>query len=155
MRPGTKAFVEGPYGAFTPDLTDGAGLVLIAGGVGIAPMMSILRTLRDLQDRQRRVQLIYASGSLDEAIFRDELEMLRQRLNLQTVFVLRQPAIGFHSESGLLRPELLQKYLPTGESGPCEYFICGPAPMMDMAEKCLLQLGVPSRSIHSERFDIA
>jgi 3-phenylpropionate/trans-cinnamate dioxygenase ferredoxin reductase subunit len=154
VKAGTTAFLEGPYGAFVPVLSGGNGLVLIAGGVGIAPMMSLLRTLRDMKD-QRTVLLIYGSRDKDETIFRDELESLRKMLRLQVVFVQEQADDSLSSESGLIREELLETYLPGAAGRDFQYFICGPVPMMDMAERYLARAGVPHGRIHSERFDIA
>ncbi len=151
---GTSAFVEGPYGAFVPDLSGGHGLVLIAGGVGIAPMMSVLRTLRDTND-QRNVLLIYGSRDKEETIFRDELESLRKTLRLDVVFIQEHPDDTLSSEAGWIREELLEKHLPGVGRRDFQYFICGPVPMMDMAERYLTRVGVPPGMIHSERFDIA
>ena len=153
VKPGSKAFVEGPYGAFVPDLDRRSGLVLIAGGVGIAPMMSILRTLRDLGDK-RPVTLIYGARNKDEAIFREELLVLKNQLALQIVFVLEERDPEFPSESGLIRGELLERCIQP-ESVDSEYFICGPPAMMDTVERYLNHRGIPHGRIHTERFDIA
>jgi len=69
---GTKVFIDGPHGVFSPDLYEGPGFCLIAGGVGITPTMSILRTLADRDDR-RPVVAFVASRSWDEITFREEL----------------------------------------------------------------------------------
>jgi predicted ferric reductase len=154
VKVGSSAFVEGPYGAFVPDLTSSRGLVLIAGGVGIAPMMSILRTLNDTKD-QRPVILIYGSGNREGAIFREDLLELQKTLRLKITFVLENPDDSLSTESGRIREDLLDRHIPEDASGALEYFICGPAPMMDMVERYLDRAGVPSRLVHSERFDIA
>jgi predicted ferric reductase len=146
IRPGTTAFVEGPYGAFVPDFRQTRGLVLVAGGVGIAPMMSMLRTMCD-QGERRPVYLIYGAYSPDDLVFRDELESLKNRLVLQPVFVVE-------TESGRINDEILEKYLPDDRKA-YDYFICGPQPMMDLVEANLNRSGVPPGQIHSERFDIA
>jgi predicted ferric reductase len=142
VKPGTTAFVEGPYGAFVPDFDRKEGLFLIAGGVGIAPMMSMLRTMRDRKDR-RPVILIYGNHSLEETIFKDELGSLQQELDLNLVLVFSR--IG---------EELLERHLPRDRNA-FDYFTCGPTPMMDLVEGYLNRSGVPVRQIHSERFDIA
>jgi predicted ferric reductase len=142
VAPGTRAFVEGPYGAFTPS-PESRALVLVAGGVGIAPMMSILRTMSDGKDR-RAVLLLYASPS-DEVLFRQEFEELSAGLNLRVIV----------HEAGPITPAALTSCLSSGDSGNTEYFICGPGGMMDMVEEFLLRSGVRPVHIHTERFDIA
>jgi predicted ferric reductase len=154
VKVGSSAFVEGPYGAFVPDLTSSRGLVLIAGGVGIAPMMSILRTLQDTKD-QRPVTLIYGTGNREEASFWEELLQLQKTLRLKVTFVLENLDDSLSTESGRIREDLLERHIPEDTSNAIEYFICGPAPMTDMVERYLDRAGVPSRLVHCERFDIA
>ena len=151
---GSSAFVEGPYGAFVPDLDSRRGLVLIAGGVGIAPIISILRTLKDTKD-QRPAILIYGSRNREQAIFTEELLALKKTLRLSVTFVLEYPDDNLSSETGRIREDLLERHIHPGSSDEFEYFICGPAPMMDEAERYLERAGIPSRLVHSERFDIA
>lgn len=153
VKKGTPAFVEGPYGALVPDFTSPAGLVLVAGGVGIAPMMSMLRTLHDRADR-RPVLLIYGSRNWEEAIFREELQLLTEKLALSLVFVLANPEPGRHDEHGFIREEILEKHFPADRTA-YQYFVCGPVTMMDMVERYLDRRGIPPAQIHSERFDIA
>jgi predicted ferric reductase len=151
--PGTRAFVEGPYGAFTlsPDAT---AAVFVVGGIGITPVMSILRTLADEGDR-RQLLLIYAHASLDMMTFREELQELSTRLDLRIVDVLDDPPAGWDGESGLVDPRLLERHLSTLEPLDPEYFVCGPEPMMDVVETHLLGRGVRLRKLNSERFNIA
>ncbi|MEJ5203108.1 MAG: ferric reductase-like transmembrane domain-containing protein, partial [Anaerolineales bacterium] len=88
LQPGERVWVDGAYGAFSCDRHPHAsGCIFIAGGVGITPMMSMLRTLADRNDR-RPLWLIYANKTWDGVIFREEIEQLKQRLNLQVIHVL-------------------------------------------------------------------
>jgi predicted ferric reductase len=152
VTPGTRAFLEGPYGAFTID-PDAAGAVFIAAGVGITPVMSILRSLRDRGDR-RPLTLIYANTAWDDVIFREELADLATALALRVVHLLEQPPAQWNGAVGRVSDALLDAHLPpTGEA--VEYFVCGPGAMMDVAERVLLERGVPLRRLKSERFDIA
>jgi predicted ferric reductase len=153
IRPGTRAFVEGPHGAFTLS-PEASAAVFVAGGIGITPVMSILRTLADDGDR-RRLLLIYAHSRLDAMTFREELQELSTRLDLRVVYVLEEPPAGWDGESGLLEPALLDRHLAAFEPLNPEYFVCGPERMMDVAETHLLERGVELRKLNSERFDIA
>jgi predicted ferric reductase len=146
--PGTRAWLEGPYGAFTPDV-DASSIVMIAGGIGITPMLSILRTMKERGDRRPAV-LVFGAGEASGLVAREELE----RLDVRLVLVVEKPGQGWEGESGLISAELLERVLPADTPGT-EYFICGPEPMMDTAERALMARGVPMRRRHSERFNIA
>ena len=151
---GEVAYVDGPHGIFTPDRTPGAaGFVFIAGGVGIAPMMSILRTLAERGD-ERPMVLIYGNSSWERVIFREDLEGLRQKLKLRIVHVLQSAPKGWHGEKGIITSELIQRALGEEERA-YEYFICGPAGMLSAARRCLKALRIPSRRIRWEHFEMA
>ncbi len=152
VEPGTRAFLEGPYGAFTLDRRVEHGVVLLAGGVGITPMMSILRTLAARGDR-RRVILLYANPRWEEVLFREEIEALREPLDLEVVHILEEPPDAWEGEVGLLTPEVLERHLPAEEARH-DYYICGPKPMMDLVESQLVRRDIPLRQIRSERFEI-
>jgi predicted ferric reductase len=152
VEPGLTAFLEGPYGCFVPPSDPEVGCVMIAGGVGITPCMSMLRTFADRKD-SRNLVLIYANEDLDGVIFHDELAELQERLDLDVVHVLEEPPDDWDGEEGLVDEELIERHLPDARNAH-DYFICGPEPMMNMAEKALLDLGVQQRRILSERFNI-
>ncbi len=152
VQPGEKAYLDGPFGAFGIDRHQARGLVFVAGGIGIAPVMSMLRTLADRGDR-RPLRLFYAYSSWERLTFREEIEGLKGRLNLGVVYVLGEPPEGWAGEKGLLSEEILARHLP-GDRLCCEYFVCGPVPMIDLSERALHRLGVPLSRIHSELFDL-
>ncbi len=151
---GIPAFVDGPYGAFTLDANAADGAVFIAGGVGITPIMSMLRTCADRGDT-RPFTLIYAAGALETMAFRDELEALRGRLNLELILVPFTPPEGWDGPSGMLDAETLERLLPPDEHKTLRYLVCGPPGLMDLAEPHIRSRGVPARHINAERFDIA
>ncbi|MFC7368361.1 ferric reductase-like transmembrane domain-containing protein [Vreelandella zhaodongensis] len=148
----TLAFIEGPFGAFTPRSNNSSGLVMIAGGIGITPFMSMLYTFRDQQDRQP-IWLIYANPTWQEATFRDTLDDLAKHLNLTLIHVISDPHDGWEGEVGYVDQSLLARSLPQ-DTGQRDYFICGPDPMMDSAEQGLIAQGVAPTNIFSDRFDI-
>ncbi|MFG1370666.1 hypothetical protein V5F32_00655 [Xanthobacter oligotrophicus] len=146
MQVDQRVYLDGPYGAFT--IGDPADMhVLIAGGVGVTPMMSMIRTLAD----QRPVILLYGSKDFEQITFREELEALKARLDLTVVRVLSDPPEGWTGERGHITAELLKRHLPEPYAAH-EYFICGPGVMMDAIEKTLAGLGVPMSKYHSERY---
>jgi predicted ferric reductase len=146
---GRRVYIDGPYGAFTTG--NPADMhVLIAGGVGITPMMSMIRTLADQGDR-RPVILLYGSKDWDAITFREELEVLTSQLDLTVVHVLENPPAGWAGERGFITADVLQRHLPAPYAEH-EYFICGPNVMMDAIENALGKLKVPMTKYHSERY---
>jgi predicted ferric reductase len=152
LEPGTTVYVDGPHGVFSIDQDEGPGFGLIAGGVGIAGLISMLRTMADRQD-VRPVLLYYANREWDGVAFRGELERLKERLALTVVHVLERPPEDWTGETGYVTDEVLARHLPPGYRR-FQFFICGPDPMMDAAEAALIELGVPPERVHTERFDM-
>lgn len=151
FEPGRPVFLEGPYGGFTLD-ADSTGAVFIAGGIGVTPVMSMLRTMLDDGD-DRRVVLVYGNPTSAEITFRDEIRALEEGLALDVVHVLEKPDEYWDSEHGFIDGDLLRRVLPP-DCRNYEYFICGPEPMMDSAESALRDMGVSWRQIYTERFQI-
>jgi len=146
---GQRVYIDGPYGAFT--IGNPADMhVLIAGGVGVTPMMSMIRTLADQGDT-RPVILLYGSKDWKSITFRDELEALKARLNLTVVHVLANPPAGWTGEQGFINAEMFKRHLPPPYADH-EYFICGPNVMMDAIEAALGEMNVPMSKYHSERY---
>jgi predicted ferric reductase len=147
--PGRRVYLDGPYGAFT--IGNPADMhVLVAGGIGITPMMSMIRTLADESDA-RPVILLYGSKDWQSITFREELEELKGSLNLTIVHVLADPPAGWTGEHGFITAEMFKRHLPTPYADH-EYFICGPGIMMDAIERALGELNVPMLKYHSERY---
>jgi predicted ferric reductase len=146
---GQRVYLDGPYGAFT--IGNPADMhVLIAGGIGITPMMSMIRTLADRNDK-RPVILLYGSKDWDSITFREELEMQKARFELTIVHVLSDPPPGWTGEKGYINAEMFRRHLPPPYDRH-EYFICGPNVMMDAIETALGELHVPMSKYHSERY---
>jgi predicted ferric reductase len=146
---GQRVYLDGPYGAFT--IGNPADMhVLIAGGVGITPMMSMIRTLADRGDTQPAI-LLYGSKDWESITFREALEALKAQLNLTIVHVLANPPAGWTGEQGFITAEVLKRHLPPPYADH-EYFICGPDVMMDAIEKTLGEMSVPLSKYHSERY---
>jgi predicted ferric reductase len=153
LAPGQQIWVDGPFGAFTPDRVAAQGFVLLAGGIGIAPMRAILQTMRDRGDR-RHVLLIYAARDETRLLFREEFEALKTVLSLDVVYVLEEPSARWRGERGLITREWLARQLPS-QYRRYQFFVCGPVPMMDVLEEALTSFGIPAGSIQTERFQMA
>lgn len=149
---GEPAWLDAPYGTFGVDqLPTAAGYALIAGGVGIAPMLSMLRTLADRSDR-RPLWLFYGNRTWERVAFREELEGLAQRLELRVVHTLLEPPPDWTGERGYISHDILARHLPPDRL-QLEYLICGPTPMTVDVERSLGALSVPAVRVHSEIFD--
>ncbi len=147
---GRRVYLDGPYGTFA--IGNPADMhVLIAGGVGITPMVSMIRTLADRDDK-RPVILLYSSKDWESITFREELEVLKARLNLTVIHVLRDPPAGWTGEHGYITAEMFKRHLPPPYADH-EYFICGANVMMDAIEKALGEMNVPLSKYHSERYN--
>jgi predicted ferric reductase len=147
---GKRVYVDGPYGAFTVG-NPADMFVLVAGGVGITPMMSMIRTFADRGDK-RPVVLLYGSKDWESITFREELKELEGRLRLTVVHVLQEPPVDWTGERDFITAEVLRRHLPRPYTDH-EYFICGPGAMMDAIETALGEMNVPMSKYHSERYN--
>ncbi len=153
---GTRVYVDGPFGAFTIDRRPKANaFVFVAGGIGITPIMSMLESMRDRGDR-RDCCLLYAARDVDSMTFLEELRALEQEIALTLLLVPMEPPTGWTGPQGRISAEILEKAVPESQrDGGTEIFLCGPPKMMEAVEGMLVQLGIPQRCIHTERFNLA
>ncbi len=153
--PGQEVYVDGPYGAFSYERHPHAkGFMFIAGGIGITPMMSMLRSLADRRDK-RPLVLVYANKNWEGLTFREEIQNLQKVLNLKVIHVLENPPEDWVGEKGFINAGIIKKNLPENLSpNTWEVFICGPLPMMNAVENLLPAAGVSIGDFHSERFDL-
>lgn len=148
--PGTVAYIDGPFGAFDPERYPAPGHVFIAGGVGITPFMSILRTSADRHD-PTPTTLFYGAPTLERLVFAEEITALTTRFPLAFVPVVQEPPAEWSGESGYLDRDVLERHIDSPLEQ--EYFLCGPPPMIEGVIRTLSAMGVPQRRIHYERFD--
>ena len=153
LQPGQKAYVDGPFGHFSVDRHPNAEqFAFIAGGVGITPIMSMLRTLAQ-RGEKRPLTLIYANRDWESVTFREEIDRLQDSLTLTVVHVLEKPPTDWNGETGFVTQAILERHLPkTQRRNTIEVFICGPQPMMNAVEQALSNLSVPFGDYHSEQF---
>lgn len=150
---GERVYLDGPFGAFSIDCHPHApGYVFVAGGIGIAPILSMLRTLADRND-QRPLYLFYAYNTLERLTAYEELQALQARLQLHLVIILKDPPPGWTGERGIFTSSLLHKHLPDNRA-ELHYFICGPTPMTTCIERSLHDMGIARRRVHTELFDM-
>lgn len=131
-----------PSGTFSPKSLN-ADLLLLAGGSGITPVMSIMKSV--LTAGTGKVALVYANRDEASVIFRDELiRLAEEHPDRLTIVHWVESVQGLPTAAGLRA--LTAPY--TGH----DVFVCGPGPFMDLAVSTLAQLGVPRERLHVERF---
>jgi glycine betaine catabolism B len=142
--------LSGPAGSFVFTGRECKCIALIAGGVGITPLMSVLRYLLD-RSWNGDIFLIYGCRSPKDIIFREELDYLQRRhTNLRVVVTVSQGAADWLGPQGRITKELIAKSIP---DLPSRYIhICGPVPMMEATRQILVELGIPTDRIKTEAF---
>lgn len=152
MQRGDILYVDGPYGGFFLDREQSAPLVLIAAGVGVTPLVSMLETLAD-QQSTRPCYLWLANKNEESIVCQSQIERLQARLSLAVTHLFSKPLQTAYRSGARLDQAFILRHLPK-TAKPASYFICGPTAMMEMAEQSLLQAGVAAHQIHRERFGI-
>lgn len=151
---GTRVGLDAPHGSFGLRADGRGGIVLIAGGVGVAPILSILGDL-DRSGCARPVRFLYAArhpgAMIPQAMFRPALD----RLGVTPILLTDEGDIGEGLERGPLTEEVLKRILAGLDTATVEVLICGPGPMMTAVTDALVRLGVPLSRIEYERFSYA
>jgi 3-ketosteroid 9alpha-monooxygenase subunit B len=120
-------------------------IVAFAGGSGITPIMSLVRTA--LASSSRRVRLFYANRSRDSVIFADALDRLAKN-HADRLVVTHH----IDDDSGVVSASAVESFI--AGAGAADYYICGPAPFMDTVENAVLESGVAQQRVHLERFSV-
>lgn len=151
VRDGTLLQVAAPQGYFTFTGKEAENIVLIGAGVGITPLMSVIRYLTD-HAWPKDIHLLFTCRTPGDFLFRDELESLQRRHpNLHVVATLtRAEGTEWTGATGRITKELIAGSIP--DVAKRRIHICGPAAMMDATRAMLLELGVAAANIKSEGF---
>jgi ferredoxin-NADP reductase len=153
LRAGDQFALRGPIGGyFVWTAAIGGPLCLIAGGSGIAPLMSMLRH-RDRRTSRASTSLLYSSRSLEDVIYREELDaMVRRDFDLRVVHTLtRKQPEGWMGHRRRIDSALLAEACFSPERSP-KIFICGPTPFVENVSRLLVELGHDPLTIKTERF---
>ena len=151
--PGDKIEVRGPIGGyFVWEATRPEPLLLIAGGSGIVPLMSMLRH-RATASAKGPARLLYSSRTFDDIIYYRELEKLQQGQNGLKVFLTltRSQPPGWTGYTRRMDQVMLREVAePLGTT--VQAYICGPTLLVESAADGLVRLGLPASQIRTERF---
>jgi ferredoxin-NADP reductase len=150
LRPGDQMEVRGPIGNwFTWGPDDGGPLLLIAGGSGVVPLRAILR------HRQRSggtvpARLLYSSRSLEDVIYREELDQYRGSAEVWYTLTRRQPP-GWGGFAGRVDDAMLGRIAWPASQRPLA-FICGPTPFVEAVAELIVARHYPESRVKTERF---
>ena len=137
---------------YTPDMAD--SITLIGGGIGLTPLMSVLRAA-DEAERPTRATLIYSASTPSELLFRRELEeMARRNPLLRLAFTITRPGGSPGAEPWEGRVGRIDADLIRAESDAPDslFFVCGPPAMIRDIIQALISLGVPPSNIRYEQW---
>ena len=160
LKPGDSIAVMAPQGRFFVPLDASARRhhVGIAGGSGITPILSIMKTVL-AREPMSRFTLLYANRKLASTMFKEELEDLKNRYMTRLVLhhVFSDEPTDADLNHGLMNRDKLAQFLsgPVPAASIAHAYICGPFQMNDEAEAALLAGGVPEDCVHIERFGVA
>jgi predicted ferric reductase len=159
--PGDQVMLAGPYGLFCKDIEALDNIVMIAGGVGITPFLSVLRHFRNAGIK-KQVLLIWSNRTLDDALALDELKAMTREVTLRVVHSLSREETGADMgryedkafpevkyEAGRCTRDVMKKHM---EPASPSVFLCGPPPMQDFILAELESLGVDPKSVKKENF---
>jgi len=154
IRVGSTLKVSAPAGKFVFTGAEAKRVVLIAGGVGVTPLMSIIRYLTD-QGWTGDIYFVFSARRRADLVFEKEWTQLQRRFpNLHVCPTLTkeesQAPDGWTGERGPISKALLTRFVPGW--GDCPVFLCGPDGMMAAVTTMLRELGVPEANIHTEAF---
>ena len=148
----TPIGIDGPYGSFTLEEHGEDAILLIAGGVGIAPILGLLRDLV-AQKHRRPVRLIYAAGSPENLAFVEEIGAAGSVLDLETLLITEDEAPGWQGDTGRVDRDRLLEMLHGLDLERTTALICGPGAMVTAVADTLVDLGLPMDRVMYERFD--
>jgi 3-ketosteroid 9alpha-monooxygenase subunit B len=134
-----------PAGVFTLRPHD-APIVAFAGGSGITPVISVIKSA--LATTSRRVRLLYANRDADSVIFRSDLDALVARFPDRLAIVHH-----LDTEHGFVHSNTVAEFV--GDALEADFYICGPGPFMDVVEDALAQVAVAAEQVFIERFSFA
>ncbi len=146
VTPGTLVMVDGPHGIFTPKRATGNKILVIAGGVGITPIRSLIGAF---SAENKDVVLLYGNKTQADIVFGQELDKFISTNKLKLHNVLSgDPA--WQGEKGFIDEEKIRRLVP--DVSARDVYLCGPDPMMKAVLGALQKLGVSRNKIYFEEF---
>ena len=142
LRPGTRVFVEGPYGAFTAGRSSSPHVVLVGGGVGITPIRAIIEEFKN----GVQMDVIFRASKEEDLVLREELDYLAANSD----GTIRVHYLVGPRKNHPMDARSLTKLVPS--FADAEVYICGPTPLVESVRKAAQDVGVPKDKFHDEAF---
>jgi predicted ferric reductase len=152
LRAGVPVAVDGPHGNFVEEGREAGALIFVAGGIGLAPVLGILRSLQARADR-RPIRLLVAGRSPNDLVALEEIVGMQRQLDLQVIVLVENPPVQGLVEHGRPSEAHLARLLYGINRKGVAAFVCGPPAMMDLISAALLSQGLHANQIAMERFD--
>jgi NAD(P)H-flavin reductase len=148
LKPGDSLGVRGPFGSHWPvDVESGRDFVVVAGGIGLAPLRPVLYQLMAQREKYRNIVLLYGARTPEEILYKRELERWRGKFDLEVQVTVDRGASGWRGNVGVVTPLIARA--PFNPSNTVA-LICGPEIMMRFAVMELQKRGVmPERTFLS------
>ena len=151
---GDELEITGPYGTFTLRPSSHRRLVFIGGGAGMAPILSLLRSLEEQDTEQRIAAFYYGARALRDLFHLEELQELVDTLTDFTFVPALSEALpedAWTGESGFVT-DVTERLEAEQDLTQVDAYVCGPPPMVDAAVALLERKGVPSTQIYYDKF---
>jgi predicted ferric reductase len=142
LRPGTRVFVEGPYGAFTAGRSSSPHVVLVGGGVGITPIRAIIEEFKN----GVQMDVIFRASKEEDLVLREELDYLAANSD----GTIRVHYLVGPRKNHPMDARALTKLVPS--FADADIYICGPTPLVESVRKAAQDVGVPKDKFHDEAF---
>jgi propane monooxygenase reductase component len=147
LRVGDRLSLTGPFGMFTLRDAPDSDLIFVGGGAGMAPILSLLRSMAE-RGITRKAVYYYGARRRSDLCFEDELRALEQALpNFRYIPALSEEEWDF--ENGLITDVVAQR---EGDLSRAHAYVCGPPPMVEAAVPLLTRLGVPEKHVYWDKF---
>ncbi|HSG30310.1 MAG TPA: FAD/NAD(P)-binding protein [Thermodesulfobacteriota bacterium] len=146
LKRGDTVGIRGPYGSSWPiEKAKGNDLVIVAGGIGLAPVMPVIYKIISGRENYRRVTLLYGTRSSEDIIYKRELQKWRRRFDLELEITVDYDSQNWHGNVGVVTT-----LIPRAAFDPASTvaMICGPEIMMRYSVSELLKCGVRADMIY-------
>ncbi|MDO8668507.1 MAG: ferredoxin reductase family protein [bacterium] len=148
LKSGDEVIVDGPFGIFTAE-DRAKDLVFIAGGVGIAPFISLIKD-RLADKKNQQVVLLYGTRKAADIIYREELDGIKEAWFAKVYILSNDSSCLAVSEAGHINQKIIEKYVPNISDSL--FYICGPESMKTSLKEILKKLKVNKQNIMIEDF---